>query len=156
MQDTNKSCLPLRGRVLRRAITLAALSVFVAVVAITLTSPATAEAQGAVAPVDKVAAGKKSAPRADKNTPRTVAKNGKVILGVLNINTATEDQLQLLPGIGPTKAERVVEFRAKRGKFKRVKDLRRVKGFGYKTVKRLAPHLTVKGPTTLRVLSGKE
>lgn len=73
----------------------------------------------------------------------------KDVTGKLNLNTATEEQLMLLPSIGPSKAERVVAWRKKNGGFKRIADLRRVKGFGYKTFKRLEPYLDIKGDTTL-------
>ncbi len=73
----------------------------------------------------------------------------KDVTGKLNLNTATEDQLMLLPTVGPSKAERVVVWRKKNGGFKRTADLRRVKGFGYKTFKRLEPFLDTKGDTTL-------
>ena len=73
----------------------------------------------------------------------------KQVTGKLNLNTATEDQLMLLPTVGPAKAERVVVWRKKNGGFKRTADLRRVKGFGYKTFKRLEPFLDIKGDTTL-------
>ena len=73
----------------------------------------------------------------------------KVVAGKINLNTATPEQLVLLPGVGPSKAERVVAWRGKYGPFKRVADLRKVKGFGYKTLKRLEPLLDVKGDTTL-------
>src|SRR5262249_37280015 len=52
--------------------------------------------------------------------------------GTVNINTATVDELDRLPGVGPTKAEAIAAFRAKHGAFKRVDDLDRVKGFGRK------------------------
>jgi competence ComEA-like helix-hairpin-helix protein len=73
----------------------------------------------------------------------------KEVTGKININTATEEQLMLLPTVGPSKAERVVTWRKKNGGFKRPADLRRVKGFGYKTFKRLEPYLDIKGETTL-------
>jgi competence protein ComEA len=73
----------------------------------------------------------------------------KATSGRLNLNTATPEQLEMLPGVGPSKAERIVAFRQKHGPFKRVADLRRVKGFGRKTLKRLEPFLDVKGVTTL-------
>ena len=79
-----------------------------------------------------------------------LTKNGKVLTGKLNINTADEDQLRMLPGIGPAKARRVLAYRKKHGRFKRVRDLRRVKGFGYKTVKKLSSYLIVEGKSTLR------
>ena len=77
-------------------------------------------------------------------------RHGKTVTGKLNLNTASEDQLILLPGVGPAKAERIVAWRGKHGTFKRVADLRHVKGFGYKTVKKLEPFLDVKGDTTLK------
>src|SRR6185312_10592445 len=73
----------------------------------------------------------------------------KELSGKLNLNAATEEQLMLLPKVGPAKAERIVAWRKKYGGFKRIEDLRRVKGFGYKTFKRLQPYLDIKGDTTL-------
>jgi competence protein ComEA len=73
----------------------------------------------------------------------------KDLAGKLNLNTATEDQLMMLPSVGPAKAERIVDWRKKNGGFKRTADLRHVKGFGYKTFKRLEPFLDIKGDTTL-------
>ena len=73
----------------------------------------------------------------------------KELAGKLNLNTATEEQLMLLPSVGPAKADRIVAWRKKNGGFKRVADLRHVKGFGYKTFKRLEPYLDIKGDTTL-------
>ena len=83
----------------------------------------------------------------DDDRPSKPAK--KDVAGKLNLNTASEDQLMLLPSIGPSKAERIVVWRKKNGGFKRVADLRRVKGFGYRTFKRLEPFLDIKGDTTL-------
>ena len=73
----------------------------------------------------------------------------KEVTGKLNLNTATEDQLMMLPTVGPSKAERIVTWRKKNGGFKRTADLRRVKGFGYRTFKRLEPFLDIQGDTTL-------
>jgi len=77
------------------------------------------------------------------------SKGKQSLRGKLNLNTASADQLQLLPGIGPSKADRIVAWRQKNGGFKRVADLRKVKGFGYKTLKKLEPYLDIKGDTTL-------
>ena len=73
----------------------------------------------------------------------------KELGGKLNLNSASEEQLMMLPTVGPSKAERIVTWRKKNGGFKRIADLRRVKGFGYKTFKRLEPFLDIKGDTTL-------
>jgi competence ComEA-like helix-hairpin-helix protein len=71
------------------------------------------------------------------------------VTGVVNLNTATEEQLMLLPTVGPSEAARIVAWRKKHGGFRRASDLRRVKGFGYQTYKKLEPFLDVKGDTTL-------
>jgi DNA uptake protein ComE-like DNA-binding protein len=71
------------------------------------------------------------------------------LTGKLNLNTATEGQLMLLPTVGPSQAALIVTWRKKNRGFKRTADLRRVKGFGYLTFKKLEPFLDVKGDTTL-------
>ena len=73
----------------------------------------------------------------------------KEVTGKLNLNTATEEQLMMLPTVGPSKADRIVAWRKKNGGFKRTADLRRVKGFGYRTYKKLEPFLDIKGESTL-------
>jgi competence protein ComEA len=75
----------------------------------------------------------------------------------VNINTATVQQLQLLPRVGPALAGRIVEFRTANGEFKSPQELTRVKGVGEKTFALLQPYLTVKGDTTLaeKVHAGK-
>jgi competence protein ComEA len=77
----------------------------------------------------------------------------KEVSGVLNLNTATAQQLDLLPGVGAKSAKRIVEFRAKTP-FARAEDLARVKGFSPKKLAVLRPFLTVTGPTTLAVKAG--
>ena len=81
---------------------------------------------------------------------RPPKKSARELSGKVNLNTATEEQLMLLPTVGPAKAERIVTWRKKNGAFRRTADLRRVKGFGYKTFKRLEPFLDIKGETTLK------
>ncbi len=70
--------------------------------------------------------------------------------GLVNLNEATLGQLDLLPGVGPKAAQRIIAWRQKRA-FKRVEELVRVKGFGKKQFLKLKPYLTLEGPTTLRV-----
>ena len=69
--------------------------------------------------------------------------------GVVNLNTATAEQLQLLPRVGPSLAGRIVEFREANGAFASVDELVAVRGIGEKALATLKPYLTVKGPTTL-------
>lgn len=70
--------------------------------------------------------------------------------GQVNINTASVQELQLLPRVGPSLAQRIVDFRAENGPFKAPEELTRVKGFGEKSFEALQPYLTVKGETTLK------
>src|SRR5262245_27178735 len=91
------------------------------------------------------------APPAPGDPDERGAKPGKKeISGKLNLNTASEEQLMMLPTVGPSKAERIVTWRKKNGGFKRTADLRRVKGFGYRTFKRLEPFIDIKGESTLK------
>src|SRR4030095_13083380 len=57
----------------------------------------------------------------------------------INLNTATLDQLETLPGIGRKTAERILEYRTKSGGFKRIEDLMNAKGNGEKTFPTLQP-----------------
>ena len=61
----------------------------------------------------------------------------------VNLNTATQAQLEALPGIGPKAAERILEYRQKNGSFKKIEDLMNVKGIGEKSFLKLKPLLTV-------------
>lgn len=63
----------------------------------------------------------------------------------LDLNRATRDELQRLPGIGPGLAARIVDTRERRGSFGAVDDLRRVRGVGDATLARVRPLLAV-GP----------
>lgn len=113
-------------------------------------APALAQVTGPQpAPPGSVRAQSPSQAPADDEDDSERRSRGKTLRGKLNLNTATGDQLQLLPGVGPAKSERIVEFRQKHGKFRRIQDLRRVKGFGQKTLKKLTPYLAVEGENTL-------
>lgn len=69
---------------------------------------------------------------------------------VVNINTATKDELVALPGIGPAKAQAILDYRKLNGPFKSVDDLKNVKGIGAKRLDKLRAELTV-GPATAKV-----
>jgi competence protein ComEA len=68
---------------------------------------------------------------------------GGVVGGKVNLNTATQAQLEELPGIGPTYAEAIIAERQRRGGFTSVNDLRSVHGIGDKRFAELAPLVTV-------------
>jgi competence protein ComEA len=64
----------------------------------------------------------------------------------LDLNTATTEQLEKLPGIGPATAKLVVEYREKNGPFKKIEELMNVKGIGEKTFLNLKDRITVVPP----------
>jgi competence protein ComEA len=66
-----------------------------------------------------------------------------LLVVVLNLNTATADQLARLPGVGKVLAARIVDFRQKKGPFKRVEELLAVRGISERKWKTLREHLTV-------------
>ena len=69
---------------------------------------------------------------------------------LVNVNSANAEQLALLPRVGPSVAQRIVDFRKENGPFKSPEDLMLVQGIGEKTYQLLKPYLAVSGETTLK------
>ncbi len=63
----------------------------------------------------------------------------------VNINTATPADLDGVKGIGPSKAQAIVDYRTKNGPFKSLDDLKNVKGFGDKSIAKLKGELSIAG-----------
>ena len=61
----------------------------------------------------------------------------------VNINTASQDQFEALPGVGAKTAQRILEHRQKNGPFKKVEELMNIKGIGEKSFLKLKPYLTI-------------
>jgi comEA protein len=61
----------------------------------------------------------------------------------ININTASLEELQKVPGIGPVIAQRILDYRKEVGRFLSLDELREVKGIGEKTFEKLKPYLTI-------------
>jgi len=59
----------------------------------------------------------------------------------ININTATREELESLPGIGPVYARRIVIYREEKGRFKNPEELKNIKGIGPKRLEKLLPNL---------------
>ena len=64
----------------------------------------------------------------------------------VNINTADSTQLQLVPGIGPSTAEKILQMRKSYGAFKSVNDLMAIRGIGPKRLEKMRKYLTVGKP----------
>jgi competence protein ComEA len=61
----------------------------------------------------------------------------------INLNTASATELELLPGIGPAMAQRIIADRDSRGRFRSLNDLDRVSGIGPRTIERLRDKVTL-------------
>ena len=72
------------------------------------------------------------------------------VYAAVNINTATQAELETLQGIGPAKAKAIVDHRKKNGPFKSPGDLEKVHGIGPSTMKRLRKDITVGGATAVQ------
>jgi len=66
-----------------------------------------------------------------------------VLVLVLHLNTATVEQLERLPGVGPALAMRIVEFRDRKGGFKRIEELLAVPGVSEKKWKAMREYLVL-------------
>ena len=61
----------------------------------------------------------------------------------INLNEATQEDLEALPGIGPVLARRIIAYRQQHGPFARIDDLGKVSGLGPKNLENLRPYLTL-------------
>ena len=61
----------------------------------------------------------------------------------LNLNTATQADLEKLPGVGPAMAKQILDYRQKNNGFKKVEELMNIKGIGEKSFLKLKPLVTV-------------
>lgn len=80
---------------------------------------------------------------AQESSPRAAASSSSSASAPINLNTASVAQLETLPGIGRSTAERILEYRQKNGSFKKIEDLMNVRGVGEKSFLKLKPLITV-------------
>lgn len=75
------------------------------------------------------------------NTNNSESMKGKKIM--VNINTASQEELETLPGIGPSLALRIIEYRESNGKFKKIEDLQNIKGIGDSKYGNIKDHICI-------------
>ena len=80
-----------------------------------------------------------SAPPGGDGSPAGSASSVAPASSKVVLNTATAAELDKLPGIGPSKAQKIVELRDKLGRFKRLEDLYRIKGIKRRFIERIRP-----------------
>ena len=69
--------------------------------------------------------------------------SGKNADGQINLNTATEKELQELPGIGPAMSARIIEYRETNGAFQNIEDIKKVRGIGNAKFEKLKDKVTI-------------
>ena len=80
-----------------------------------------------------------SPPRTPRRAPQAAA-----VQFPINLNTATAEQLEAIPGIGPVLAQRIIEYRQTHGRFQSVDELLEVRGIGPKRLESMRPYVTVR------------
>ena len=71
------------------------------------------------------------------------APTGKNAEGQINLNTASEKELQELPGIGPAMSARIIEYREANGDFQNIEDIKKVRGIGNAKFEKLKDKVTI-------------
>lgn len=74
---------------------------------------------------------------------RSLAGSAPAVTGSINLNTATLEQLDSLPGIGPAIAQRIIDYREKIGGFKSIEQITEVSGIGEATLAKIRDSITV-------------
>lgn len=77
------------------------------------------------------------------NTGNILSKSSYIKESKININTATKEELQTLPGIGPATSEKIIDFRQNKGKFKKIEDIMNVPRIGPKLFDQIKDKITV-------------
>ena len=85
----------------------------------------------------------RSEPAKQTEPKKSSGSTEKKVTFPVNINTASKKELDALPGIGETLAQRIIDYRSANGLFSTVDDLTKVKGIGAKTLEKLKPYATV-------------
>ena len=107
--------------------------------------PAHARIANVASPVETSVSEPETEPAAEvgKVAGTSTKTTESAVIGMVNINTANESALDSLPGIGPTYAQRIIEYRVANGGFKTIEEIKNVKGIGDKTFEKFKDKITV-------------
>ena len=83
-----------------------------------------------------------------RSATRTSAARAAKPAVTVNINTASTVELEQLPGVGATTAARIIDYRQKKGPFKKIEELMNVQGIGEKNFLKLRGQLTISGQSS--------
>jgi comEA protein len=103
-------------------------------------APPKSETPGASRPAQPANSGRPSMPSSSR---ASAAPTPASAANLINLNSATSTDLELLPGVGPVLAKRIIDFRKTHGGFLTVEGLLEVKGIGTKTFKEISQYVTV-------------
>lgn len=81
----------------------------------------------------------------EQSVSKQAADSSEAAVGKLNINTATLSEIEYLPGIGPTLAQRIIDYRTQNGPFESIDDLLLVNGIGEKRFNEIKDYITTGG-----------
>lgn len=82
----------------------------------------------------------------NKNVVKEVAATGQTdeeVSSIININTASEAELDTLPGIGPSRAKDIISYREEKGGFNSIEDIKNIKGIGEASFEKLKEKISV-------------
>jgi competence protein ComEA len=95
------------------------------------------------AAVARLPAADAQAGKAAAAKPHAAARVRATANAPVNLNAASVTQLQTLPGVGASTAQRIIDYRQKNGAFKKIEELMNVKGVGEKSFLKLKPLITL-------------
>lgn len=85
----------------------------------------------------------KNDPNSQNTLSSSVSASSTQGNSLVNLNTATDIELQSLPGVGPSKAKSIIEYREKNGGFKSIDEIKNIKGIGESSFEKLKDKITI-------------
>jgi competence protein ComEA len=93
---------------------------------------------------DSRVTGVEPTPSSRRFTDSTTSQLTRVPASPLNLNSASMEELDALPGVGPARAAAIVQYRTEHGPFSKIEDLARVSGFGPSALHKLQSHVVTR------------